>query len=157
MDTATLIQDLGIYVASFVVCLISGLVPLVNAELFLIGVVTLAPDSHEFFMLVLMGTLGQMVAKMAMYWAARGALNMSLARYEKAIAKWRHRFTRSEPGLSFFIFVSAFTGIPPFFVTSILAGTFRVPFVRFWLVGFLGRFVRFALVVLFPKALMELF
>lgn len=157
MDTAALIQELGIYAGSFLVCFLSGVVPLINAELFLIGVVALAPDSHNFWLLIFIGSLGQMAAKIAMYWAARGALNISLTRHEATIAKWRARFARTEPGLSSFIFVSAFVGLPPFFVTSILAGMFRVPFVRFWIVGFLGRFARFALVAAFPKVMMDIF
>lgn len=157
MDTAALIQELGVYAGSFLIALISGVVPVVNAEVFLFGMVTLAPDSHNLLGLVAVVTLGQMAAKIGMYWAARGVLNVSLTKYEKTIAKWRDRFNRSEPGLSFFILVSAFSGIPPFFVTSILAGMFRVPFVRFWLVGYVGRFVRFGLVAAFPAVVRTLF
>jgi membrane protein YqaA with SNARE-associated domain len=157
MDTSALVQDLGIYLATLVVSLVSGIVPLVNVELYLMGVVTLAPDSHNIWLLVLMATIGQMTAKVAMYWSARGMLNISLAKYEAAVAKWRVRFQRSEPQLSFFILGSAFIGLPPFFVTSILAGMLRVSFLRFWAMGFCGRFARFILFALFPVAMMKLF
>jgi membrane protein YqaA with SNARE-associated domain len=157
MDTSALVQELGIYIGTFVVCLASGIVPVVNAELYLVGLVILAPASHDTLLLVLMATLGQMTAKVAMYWAARGMLNISLTRYEAAVDKWRVRFQRSGSRLSLFIFVSAFIGLPPFFVTSILAGMLRVSFLFFCLMGFCGRFARFLLFVLFPKAMMEIF
>lgn len=157
MDIAALIQEVGIYGCAFVVCLVSGFFPVVNAELSMIALVMLAPESNHFVLLVFLGTLGEVTAKCGMYWAARGVFNLSLARYQQRIEKWRSRFTGAEPGLSFFVFVSAVVGIPPFFVTAILAGTFRVPFVRFFVVGLTGRFVRFTLIGLFPKAMMEIF
>jgi membrane protein YqaA with SNARE-associated domain len=157
MDIAALIQEVGVYGCAFVVCMVSGFFPVVNAELSMVGLVMLAPESNHFLLLVLMGTLGEIAGKCILYWGGRGAFNLSLARYQERMEKWRSRFTASEPGLSFFIFASAVIGIPPFFVIVILAGTFRLPFVRFFAIGLVGRFIRFTLIGLFPKALMEIF
>ncbi|WP_428261503.1 VTT domain-containing protein [Haliangium sp.] len=157
MDTAAVLEALGVYGGSFVVALLSGVLPLVNIELFLIGLVALAPDSYSLVPLVAVTTAGQMTAKVAMYWAGRGVLDLPLGKYRKSIDKWQHRFNHSEPRLSLFIFTSAATGLPPFFVISILAGTFKMPFWRFLLVGYLGRALRFALCAAFPALVMDLF
>jgi membrane protein YqaA with SNARE-associated domain len=42
------------------------------------------------------------------------------------------------------------SGFPPFYVVSLLAGTFRVNLAAFFLVGLAGRFIRFAVLALFP-------
>ena len=157
MDTAIILEDLGIHAGAFVVCLVSGVFPLVNAEIFLAAlVIAVAPSHPELFLIALMGTLGQVVAKSAMYWGARGLWNLPLQKYEEKMARWRGRFTRSEPGLSLFIFVSAFSGLPPFFVVSILAGLFKIPFLRFIAAGMIGRFLRFSIVVWAPALVMDL-
>lgn len=158
MDTAGVLQDFGLYTGAFLVCLISGIVPIINAEIFLIGAVALTSPTHpEIAVIVLMGTIGQMLAKAVTYWAARGALDLSLQKYEQRIEQWRDKFARSEPGLSAFILVSSFTGLPPFFITSILAGVFKIPFMRFLVVGSVGRYARFGLVAWAPALMMEWF
>ncbi|GAB4565893.1 MAG: membrane protein [Haliangiales bacterium] len=157
MDTASVLESLGVYAGSYVVALLSGLLPLVNIELFLIGVVTLAPDSYSLVPLVAITTAGQMTAKIVMYWAGRGVLKISVGKYRAAMDKWKHRFESSEPRMWLFVFTSAAVGLPPFFIISILAGTFRIHFWRFLAVGYLGRALRFALFVAFPAFMMDWF
>lgn len=158
MDTAGVLQDFGSYAGAFVVCLVSGLIPIINAEIFLIGVVALTAPSHpEIAIIVLMGTIGQMVAKAASYWAARGAVDVTIKKYDDKLTKWRDKFTRSEPGLSAFILASSFIGLPPFFVITLLAGLFKIPFLRFLIIGSIGRYARFGLVAWAPAFMMDLF
>jgi membrane protein YqaA with SNARE-associated domain len=45
--------------------------------------------------------------------------------------------------------VSAFAGFPPFYVMSMAAGTMRISFAAFLVVGGLARFAHFALLALF--------
>ena len=47
-------------------------------------------------------------------------------------------------------FLSSAVGLPPFFATAILAGTLKFPFPRFLVAGFLGRLLRFGLIVAVP-------
>lgn len=53
------------------------------------------------------------------------------------------------------IFVSAFSGFPPFFAISVLAGAVSAPLRRFVVAGSLGRLLRFSAVVLFPDLLKD--
>jgi membrane protein YqaA with SNARE-associated domain len=152
MDPASLLNDFGLHAGTFIVCLISGFVPVVNAELFLIGTVALV-DSVNLWALVLMATLGQMAGKVIMYATGYGLLNLSLHKYQGRIEAWRARFEQSEGKLAAFMFGSAFIGLPPFFLIALLAGTFRMRFWTFFLAGFAGRFARFGLVVAFPAVI----
>lgn len=51
------------------------------------------------------------------------------------------------------LFASAFTGFPPFYLTSIASGAVRLPFSRFLVIGFAGRLLRFGALVMVPQAL----
>lgn len=44
------------------------------------------------------------------------------------------------------LFLSATLGVPPFYVTPILAGLLRISFPLFFVCGFSGRFLRFGAV-----------
>ena len=55
------------------------------------------------------------------------------------------------------LFVSASTGIPPYAVTAVLAGTLGVPFWIFMVTGLLGRGLRFWAVVTGTSSLVDLF
>jgi membrane protein YqaA with SNARE-associated domain len=46
---------------------------------------------------------------------------------------------------------SAVVGIPPFYVTTVAAGAVGMNFAFFLVVGFIGRLIRFALVVALPQ------
>lgn len=156
MDTTAVLQDLGAYGGAFVVCLISGFFPLINCELFFIGLVAALTPSHpEIALIVLAGTAGQMLSKVVTYWGVRGASNLSLSKYKERLEKWRHRFARSGPGLWLLISASAVFGLPPLFVVTILAGVFKVPFFGFLVVGTAGRYLRFGAVAWSPTLVMS--
>jgi len=64
MDESSILQLLsviGLYGGTYVVCLISGLIPFVNAELFLIWF-SLTISDAEFIPVLLLATSGQMTA-----------------------------------------------------------------------------------------------
>ena len=131
-------------------CVVSGLVPFVNAELYLLAASAAAPPELA-IPLVLAATLGQMTAKAAMYGAGRGVVRLPGKRakgwFEEAEA-WAQ--TRPNTGGTL-VLVSAASGFPPFYLTSIACGIIRYRFLPFFALGFLGRFIRFGAVVLFPQ------
>jgi len=99
-------------------------------------------------------TIGQMIGKVLIYLAGRGAIRMPLREsYKERLAAARERLERSRLGTVPFLFVSASTGWPPFYVVSILAGVLRLGFWGFFVPGLLGRFVRFAVIAAFPQLL----
>jgi membrane protein YqaA with SNARE-associated domain len=143
-----LVVRLGLPLATFLYCVASGLVPILNAEIFLVGVAAISPDKSVAAVAIL-GALGQMIAKSGMYLGGRGMLKLPLGKrradldaVQARIERWRSK--------DLLVFVSASVGLPPFFAVSIFAGTLRFPFVRFMLAGFLGRLLRFGLVVAVP-------
>lgn len=136
----------GIYGASFVVAILSGFIPIVNAELYLAAVALTTKSIPLALALGLIVAAGQMIAKVGIYKAALKASNLKtheedgkLAKARKVVAKWKGR----EHLLTF---VSATVGIPPFLIVSVVAGILELPFIAFVTIGFIGRAIRFGTV-----------
>jgi membrane protein YqaA with SNARE-associated domain len=156
MDFESLIGRYGLYLTTYIVGVISGFVPVVNLEVFLVWVAALTPSSQGVAITVL-ATFGQMTAKTLMYLAGAGILKISVRKPGKRLqavqmkmAQWQHR-------MGLFMFLSAFLGVPPFYVVSIASGICRVPLQVFIIWGFAGRLLRFAITVFFPHLLKGLF
>lgn len=142
--------------ATFGLCIAAGLIPLINAELVLIGFILKAPVQGVAMTagLVLAAAMGQMVAKVSMYYVGKGALKLSKdkeGKIAKAIKKYQHKMEENASAPSMLLFVSSFVGLPPFYVISILAGTFKIPLGRFIVIGSVGRIMHFAVVAFFPE------
>ena len=142
----TIEGTIGIYGATLVVAIASGFIPLINIEIYLIAVCLLTRSLPLAILLGVIAAAGQMVAKVGIYKASRAGTNLSkpdpkgkLARAREVMARWKDK-----PHL--LTFVSASTGIPPFFIVSIVAGVLELPFIAFLAVGLLGRTIRFVVV-----------
>ncbi len=156
MDFEKLIGRYGLYLTTYIVGVISGLIPVVNLEVYLVWVAALTPSSQA-LPITALATVGQMTAKTLMYLAGAGVLKISVRKPGKKLqavqmkmAQWQHR-------LGLFLFSSASLGVPPFYVVSIASGICRVPLAVFVIWGLLGRFLRFAVTVFFPHLLKGLF
>lgn len=135
---------------------LSGFLPFVNIEAYLLGAVVLGGVADS-LVLILASTLGQMAAKCLLYLSARGLVTLPLKkRPMKGMEDLQARLSRRRSYSTGLLFVSAFTGLPPFYALSVLAGTVRIPFVLFLLSGFAGRLLRFALFVAAPQFMMKL-
>lgn len=143
-----LVVRLGLPLATFLFCAASGVIPVLNAEVFLVGVAAVAPSS-TLPLLALLAALGQMVAKSAMYLGGRGVVRLPKGKRKQDLEAVRARVERWR-SKDLLVFVSAGVGLPPFFAISILAGTLRFPFARFLVAGFLGRLLRFSLALAVP-------
>jgi membrane protein YqaA with SNARE-associated domain len=141
---------------SFGVGFVSGLLPAVNTEAYLLTVASLAPREVVPFAVVFV-TAGQMAAKACVYLAGRGALSGWLVRAQGArLTALRDRFAGMQGRASTLLFSSAVFGVPPFYVMSLAAGSLRYSLSRFLLVGAGGRLIRFAAVVALPPLLRSL-
>jgi hypothetical protein len=124
---------------------VSGVVPVVNAELLLVGLALSAPPSAA-PALVLAVAVGQMVAKCALFLTSgrltAGALAPRLARW-----KLDGRSRRAAVPL---VAASAALGLPPFYLVAVAGPALGVRFRTFALVGLAGRVVRFAAVLVVP-------
>jgi membrane protein YqaA with SNARE-associated domain len=146
--TEDLLATLGIYGGTFVVSLIAGLVPVVNAEIFLIGLVRLAIDQpSQLPALVVLAASGQMVAKIGLYHAGRGMLELPRGRYRAKVEAVRARLDdwKTKPYLVYG--TSSVLGLPPFYLTVLAAGAMRIRFLWFLVIGLAGRLLRFAVLV----------
>jgi len=152
----SIVSDYGLYAGTYIVCLISGFVPIVNAEIFLIFMSTLL-TKQLIFPVLLLATIGQMTAKTILFLSGMGILKLSLKRYENKIGETIAKMHRWGSKIDVFIFLSAFTGFPPFYIITIVAGTIRHNFFRFFISGFTGRLLRFGLIILFPQFFKQLF
>jgi membrane protein YqaA with SNARE-associated domain len=144
---------LGFCGGSFGIGLLSGLVPAVNTEAYLLMVAGLAPRA-ALLPVVACVTAGQMLAKGLLYLAGSGAVTSRfLARRAGRLEALRERLGRARAGTSAVVFSSAVTGIPPFYLVSLAAGSLRFSLARFLLVGGSGRLIRFAAIVAVPGLL----
>ena len=141
----------NIYISTFVLCFISGFLPIVNAELVVIAAAAMSGE-NMIVPIAILSAVGQMLAKAILYLAGRGVLNIPMGKYEEKLTQWEEKF-KNWQGIKtdLFIFLSASVGFPPFYVISILAGMFKLNFLRFFLSGTLGRTVRFGILAFFPQ------
>ena len=140
---------------TFAYCIASAVIPVFHAEAYLITMSALLPPVFG-IPLVLAGTTGQMIGKAAMYFAGRGVVRLPGQRMQR-LGEKAEAWGRDRPGIEgSLVFVSASTGFPPFYVTSIACGMLKVPFLPFFTLGFLGRLARFTVAVLIPQVLKRL-
>lgn len=142
------------FLTTFGVCALSAVIPLVNAEIYLLGASALAPRELA-IPLIVAATLGQMAGKSLMYFAGAGAVHLPGERLQRMVAQVEQRYQRAGAGGATLgkgiILVSAMVGLPPFYVVSIACGLFRIPFAQFLVLGLLGRLVHFGVIVLVPQ------
>ncbi len=139
----------GIYAGTFLFCAMSGIVPLMNSELFMLYLGSTASHS-QFPALILLATLGQMSAKAVLYCAGRGVLKLPMGRGQARIEALRARLSATGQAAGGVTFVSALTGLPSFYAISVIAGTLGWPFSRFLAWGIAGRILRFSVLLFLP-------
>ena len=141
----SLAGTIGIYGATLVVAALSGFIPVINAEVYLVAVTLSQRSVPLAIVLGLIVAIGQMTAKVGIYKASSGAANKAKgsekiqAKLDKAqalMSRWKDK-----PFL--LVFVSAVFGIPPFFIVSVLAGMLKLSFKKFLVLGTIGRTMRF--------------
>jgi membrane protein YqaA with SNARE-associated domain len=145
--------SVGIYLATLIASVLSGLVPVVNGEIYLVAAILLARDPGVGLALALIMAVGQMIAKIVLYHAARGAGQLGRStRFGDKLERARQLVERWQGKPLTLLFVSSVTGLPPFYLVSLLAGLVGIRFGTFLLLGLAGRAIRFvalALLVLY--------
>lgn len=151
-----LISQFGVLTGTLMVCFVSGFVPVVNAELYLLLVATMIPTSM-FVPVLLLATVGQMTAKSLIYLTGKGVIRLPIKKLEHGVARMEERMENWEAGIGTFMFISAFSGFPPFYISTFAAGAMRLRFNYFLITGFSGRLLRFGVIMFFPQLFKELF
>jgi membrane protein YqaA with SNARE-associated domain len=140
---------LGVLVLGFT----SALFPLINIEAIL-GVRAAVAEVEGIWLLAFIAAVGQMVGKIIWYYLGASALHWGWIRRKVEQPKnaarlevWRER-THDRPFVaSALVFVSAVSGLPPFAILSVLAGQLRMNLLLFCVIGLVGRWLRFVVVL----------
>jgi membrane protein YqaA with SNARE-associated domain len=135
------------------VSIASALVPLINIELYLVGLSTVS-STEGIWLFALLAGLGQMLGKIVWYFLGSNSLRWGWIRRKvekpKAKAKlelWQRR-THDRPAIgAVLLFASSLGGVPPLAVTAVLAGQLRMQLAVFAVVILIGRTLRFAAVL----------
>ncbi len=131
----------------------SALVPLVNIEAYL-GVRGSVGSIENVWVLGLAAGFGQMVGKVVWYYLGASSLHwgwvrrrMETPKAQARLETWRTRTHERPVVAGALVFVSAFSGFPPFAILAVLAGQLRMQLALFFGLGLAGRWLRFTAVL----------
>ncbi|HVH12519.1 MAG TPA: VTT domain-containing protein [Longimicrobium sp.] len=141
---------LAVWLTTFGVAVLSAVIPVINIEIYLLGASALAPREMV-IPLIVAGTLGQVVGKIALYYAGTGALKLPGKRLKAALQKMNTQMQERPNMGGALVFVSATAGLPPYYLVTLAAGAARMNLAMFLVVSFVGRLIRFAIVVAIPQ------
>jgi membrane protein YqaA with SNARE-associated domain len=140
-------------IGTFFFSVASALLPILNVEAYLAAVALKAHNLSD-WQLAAVGGAGQSVGKIFWYIAGRESLRIRRIRQKMETEKWQASYERwherivGRPVFAGAIsFGSAVTGFPPLAVIAVLAGTLRMNFTIFLVTVFIGRTIRFWLVL----------
>src|SRR5262245_50906013 len=122
---------------------VSGVVPVLNAELLVVGVVIAAPEIG-IPLIAMVSATGQMLTKTAHLSLARWAPHRLRGKAKAALDRAYEKVGKRKGAVSSLVFTSAVTGLPPFFGVSLAAGALGMRMRNFVATGGAGRLVRFA-------------
>jgi membrane protein YqaA with SNARE-associated domain len=138
------------FASTVAICFASAIIPLVNMELFVIFLGSVAPPPLLPALLIV-GTLSHMLGKSVMYAAGRAFDKLPPGALKRRVAAAREK-VQDRPNLgAAVILTSAFTGLPPFYAVTVLSGVVRYNFLWFFVAGFGGRLLRFGALILLPQ------
>ncbi|HUS29994.1 MAG TPA: hypothetical protein VMZ53_15920 [Kofleriaceae bacterium] len=149
--THDLLQTLGLYAGTLVVCFLAGIIPLINAEVYLVGIsIWVVKRPEQLPAIIILAALGQMIAKVILYYAGMGMFELPTGKWKARIDRARGMLTRWEKQPYLVYAASASLGLPPLYLTTFAAGALKINFTLFCLIGFTGRVLRFAVLVSIP-------
>jgi membrane protein YqaA with SNARE-associated domain len=124
---------------------VSGVVPVINAELLVAGVVVAAPQVG-LPAIALVSAAGQMFTKTALFLLAKWTPHRLRGKARLAVDRASAAVSARGGAVGTLVFTSALTGLPPFFGVSVAAGALGMRVRSFLASGGLGRIVRFAVI-----------
>lgn len=134
----------------FGLAIASALVPWISAELIVLAAAGSLASPAGLMVVVLGVTAGQVAGKSAIYWLARSARRPPSALVSRAVARCRDKYERRPVAAVGVMFASATVGLPPFYLTSLVAGSLKIDFGTFLAVGMCGRLLHFGALAAAP-------
>lgn len=137
---------------SLVIGFLSGIIPILNIELYLIFLALKGNFQNDFLLISFLASLGQTISKIIVYKSSLsvGALKSSKKINMQKIKDLSEKFMKNDYRGDLLIFASASVGLPPVLLTPIVAGLARYPLVRFVFIVLIGRWLRFWACLAFP-------
>jgi membrane protein YqaA with SNARE-associated domain len=137
----------GIYVAMFVVAVVSGVFPLVNSEIALATIALSGASIGQLLPLAAIIAVGQTITHTTLYLSAqklttfgeqrRAKLHARIDRARVVVARWGDRSL-------LVLAASATVGLPPMMLVAVVSGALGIRLRTFVLIGLAGRVLRFA-------------
>ena len=121
---------------------VSGVLPLVSAELLVVAAAAAVPGLAV-PLVAAVSAIGQMSAKTLLFSLARWAPAKLPVKARARIEKASEAVSERGGAASSIVFTSATLGFPPFYGVSLACGTLQMPLLPFILSGTAGRVVRF--------------
>lgn len=116
--------------------------------------VAAADQTYPSVVLAVVAATGQIAGKLLWYWAGAGTTRLPWLRRKlespkaaAALTRWHDRTEGRPVYTGTVLLASAFAGVPPFMVMSVVAGVLRVRMWLFLSTGLVGRFFRFWIVL----------
>lgn len=144
------------YVFTAITCLLTGYIPSVSTEIILASLGLIIPLKHA-IPLAAVGALCQTIAKLHLYFLAKKLIPCLKYKSKKKLVRLKIRFKSREKLSSSIIFISALTGLPPYYFINLLCGLLNTGWQLFCLLGFSGMFIRFAICLCFPQLILAFF
>ena len=126
-----------------------ALLPVMATEPLLLGLPSLVPPSMV-IPVTLLATATHMTAKVIVLITSRRADRVVPRRYQASLARTCGRLAGHRKLQIGTVFVSAITGLPPFYVVTMACGILRVSLRDYLVAGTIGRAIRFAAIVAAP-------
>ena len=146
--TEQLLESLGLYGGTLVVCFVSGLVPLINTELFLVGIAAIAITSPaEILPVALLAAIGQTSAHLVIYFAGLGVVELPRGKTRARIERARARVASWQRRPHAVLVLASVVGLPPLMLVSLVAGAMKISVRAYCAITLVGRTVRFAAIV----------
>lgn len=136
---------------------VSAVVPWVNAEIVLLSFTATSDSPAAVTLFVVVAAAGQMTGKLVLYAAGRQGARAPSPRLARLMDVWRPRCMANPAHADRLVLVSSTVGIPPFIMTSLLAGALRMNLVRFLIAGSIGRLLRFGALAMLGNAVTGFF
>lgn len=148
-------STIGTWLTTLGVSILSGIIPVINTEVYLVAVATMTPA--QAWPIILITTLGHLIAKIILYQLGRHGVRPHAHRFQRQMERAEDAMRKHPWGTDAVVAISGLTGFPPFYGVSVMAGVMKIPFLRFLLVATPARLVRFIIVFFAPRLLKQMF
>lgn len=142
-------------VATASTCFLAGLIPTIGTELYLIGIASLVTPVL-ILPLAFLGALSQTLAKLLIYFFAKQTIYCLSFKRKRQLIQLKKCYADKNRLTHSIIFISALTGLPPYYLVNIICGLFDTGWISFAILGISGMFIRFSLCLAFANEFMSL-